>query len=249
MNDDRDDGSTSVTPSLWRPEATAPIPHPPSLLAERARLLTLVGCVALVVGTLIQPYAEGSEFEGTRSQISIDSVPDGGYLIILGVALAIVILNRGAAESRLRIVQVTPVVLALTSLALWWQVVRHLATTMGAWLSGGIQPQVWLGGVGAVLALIGTASILARQWRTTARVEGPRSVSAGAVPTERVEAGPSSEVIGLMVGGVVGFLLAVAVVSPVLPPGLPLGELLAILGLTLGGTWLGMLIGRHMGLG
>jgi hypothetical protein len=71
----------------------------------------------------------------------------------------------------------------------------------------------------------------------------------GAVATERVEAGPSTEVIGVMVGGVVGFVLAVGLVSPSLPSGLPLGQLMAILALTLGGAWVGMLVGRRMGLG
>jgi hypothetical protein len=250
VSDDRDAGrTTSVNPELWRPESTPPIPRTPPLLAERARLLTFVGCVLLVVATLVQPYAEGSEFEGTRSQISIDSVPDAGYLITLGVILAIVIVSRGAAESHLRIIQVAPFVLALTCLVIWWQIVRQLATTIDGWLSGSIQPQLWLAGIGATVALVGTGSILVQNWQATARIAPPRPAAPGAVPTERVEAGPSSEVIGVIVGGVAGFLLAVAVVTPVLPAGLPLGELLAILGLTLGGTWVGMLVGRRMVLG
>ena len=247
MTDDADNGQPRISRDVWRAES-APPPAEPSLISDRRRLLMLLGCIGIVVGALIQPYAVGSEFAGTTTTIGIDKLSDGGYLIVLGLILAVVVLSRGAAESRLRVVQLAPLVLALAALAIWYQLVRQLTIIFGNWLSGGIQPGVWLAGIGAVAAVIGTSMLLVQTWQATPSNRTPGG-STGAVATERVEAGPSTEVIGVMVGGVVGFVLAVGLVSPSLPSGLPLGQLMAILALTLGGAWVGMLVGRRMGLG
>jgi hypothetical protein len=42
---------------------------------------------------------------------------------------------------------------------------------------------------------------------------------------------------------------AVVVVSPAMPADVPVGELIAILLMALGGAWLGMIVGRRLGLG
>jgi hypothetical protein len=218
-----------------------------SPLREAPRQLALIGCVALVAGMLIQPYATGSEFVGTTSRVSISDVPDAGYVIGLSIVLAAIMLNRGAAESHLRIVHIAPVAIAVAIGAILAQIIRMLFGTADRWLSGSVGPGPWLAAVGGLLAILGTTWLLVRKWPATA--QRPRPLAPGAIPTERVGSGTSSEAIGILAGGLLGFVIAVAVVSPALPPAVPLGELAAILVLAPGGAWLGKVVGRRLGLG
>jgi hypothetical protein len=244
---DHESQGPTIPRELWRPESTG-TRRSPSLLRERPRQLALIGCLALIIGMVIQPYATGSEFEGTTTQISIAEVPDAGLAIILAVLVTTFVLSRGAAESRQRIVLIAPVVLAATILSLVAQIVRQLLDAIDGWLSGGLGAGPIMAGVGAILAVIGTAWMLVRGWPAT--VDRGRSPGPGSgIATERVGSGASGEAIGVLVGGAVGFLLAVGIVAPALPVGVPLRELFPILVVTLGGVWLGSVIGRRLGLG
>jgi hypothetical protein len=119
--------------------------------------------------------------------------------------------------------------------------------TTEVWLSGALGPGPWLAALGATLAVVGTLWQLVRSWPATA--EPRRSAASSGVVTERVGSGTSSETLGVLGGGIAGFVLAVALVTPALPPDVPLRELIPILVLSLGGAWLGMVVGRHLGLG
>ena len=246
MNAEPANGQPAISPELWRAEPSAVRPRP-SVLRERPRQLILIGCVAVIAGVLIQPYASGSEFEGTRSYVWIADVPDVGYVIALSIVLAGFGLSRGATESRQRIVHLAPLALAVSLGAIVAQIVRALLLTIDRWLSGELGVGPWLAMLGSVLVLLGTTWLLVRHWPAAADRQGAPEVEA--VPTERIGSGTSSEALGVVAGLLAGFALAVPISSWILPAGVPLRELITILVVSLGGAWLGMLVGRRLGLG
>ena len=247
MNAEPENDRPRITPESWRPGSTG-VGRRRSIVRERPRQMTLLACVLVGLGLLIEPYASGSEFEGTRTEIWITDIPDTGYVIMLGIVLVALVFNRAVADSRLRILHIAPVAVAATMLVVQAQIIRGLAQTTDRWLSGSIGPGPWLVGLGAALAIVGTAWSLSRKWPATAARERVPAAP-GEVVTERVPAAASSEAIGVLAGGVLGFLLAVGVVVPVLPTGIPLGDLIVIVALSVGGVWLGTIIGRRLALG
>jgi hypothetical protein len=230
---------------MWRPEADAGRPR--SVLHEPARLLTLLACAAIAMGMLMQPYVSGSEFEGTTTRIYLGDVPDAGYVLVLTLLLAALVLSRAATESRDRIVVAAPLVLAALILAVWVQIIRGLMQITDRWLTGGIEFGLWLAGAGAAVAVLAAGWMLVRRWPSTA-VERPMS-SPSDVATEPVGSGRPGEAVGLLIGGVVGFVIAVGFVTAAVPHGIPLGELIGILVMVVGGAWIGMIVGRRLGLG
>jgi hypothetical protein len=246
MSADRQNEQPRITPEIWRPSSKGSR-RAPALPRERPRQLALLGCLAVIVGMLIQPYATGSEFEGTTTRIWISEVSDAGLAILLSLVLGALVLSRGAAESRLRAVQIAPVVLAAMILAIVAQILRQLLRAIDGWLSGSLGPGPLLAGVGAVLAIVGTGWVLLRKWPATGGSERVPAVKA--VPTEPVGSGTPSEAIGVLVGGAIGLIVAIGLVAPAVPAGIPLGNLIAILAGTIGGVWLGSMLGRRLGLG
>jgi hypothetical protein len=236
----------TISPELWRPDGAGK-ERARSFLWERPRQLTLLGCLATVAGMLIQPYAAGSEFEGTTTRISITDVADAGYVIVFSALLAALMLSRGAAESRLRIVALAPPIMAVASAAILGQIIGMLLRTTGHWLSGSISWGVWLAAIGAAAAVVGAIWLLVRRWPAT--VAQSRSPAIEGVATERVGSGSSREAVGVFVGGSAGFVLALGVSSSGVVAGTPLGGLVTILVLSVGGAWLGSILGRRLGLG
>jgi hypothetical protein len=163
------------------------------------------------------------------------------------VVLGALVVSRGAAESRLRAVQIAPVVLAAMILAIVGQILRQLLRAIDGWLFGSLGPGPLLAGVGAVLAIVGTGWVLVRRWPATGGSERVAAVTD--VPIEPVVSGTPSEAIGVLVGGAIGFIVAIGLVAPAVPAGIPLGTLIAILVATIGGVWFGSIVGRRLGLG
>lgn len=78
-----------------------------------ARLLVVLGLVAIVVGSL-RPWIEGADFMGRPFALSgLTRTSDGWFLILGAIGLTWLVMNRAAAEGTLAVVRAAPIGVAV----------------------------------------------------------------------------------------------------------------------------------------
>jgi hypothetical protein len=227
----------------WR--ATEPLPPPPrALWREPARLLAIAGCLVLVVGTRL-PYAEGSTpFDGSTS-FGFDNTPNGPFLLLLAITMGVLVLSRSAADSRLLTIRFIPLALGLINAMVWIETLRFAQAAVAHWEGesgmGSVTTAMWVAGIGAAaVALSGTW--LSLRHRTSSPPD-PDPSARVAISRPAVLQG-----IGGAIGAIVGAVVGIAVATTLFPFWLFLAHIFAFMYGALMGGYVGIAIGRRLGL-
>jgi hypothetical protein len=218
---------------------------PQDFRREPPRLAVLAGLVVAFVASFL-PWVQGTSGAGHPVAFNgLVSAADGGFFIVFGIALTVVVMSRAAAEARSWIMRLLP---ALGAAILLFTV--RTAQLDGATEIRGIESEG------------GHAALTVWFWAANA---GAVLMAAGAiwlVLADRVRRGPwfrQGEVraafqrrsllpwIGGFVGGIVAFVAVLVVGAQIFPSQLVLVfVVLALLGAIVGG-WLGYRIGEWLG--
>jgi hypothetical protein len=174
----------------------------PGFRRHPARLATVIGLAAAVIGSLL-PWVEGSEFTGrTFAYSGLTRTSDGWFLIFGAIGLTVLVMNRGAAESRMSVVRAMPFLVAVfLAAAIDWAYSDAQTLVREAQIEGGSASIVggfWIatGGaaVSAVAALALTALDLRRRGGWTTRAEVASAFQAANV----------LPAVGLVAGSIIG---------------------------------------------
>ena len=128
---------------------------PPDFRRQPLRLAVAVGFVVTAVASVL-PWIEGtSGFGGPVAINGLAGPGDGGFLIVFGIALAVVVLGRWAAESRAPVVRLLPALLGAAIVLTLITAHRDVATEIrGIEFEGGrvsTAPYLWAATGGALL--------------------------------------------------------------------------------------------------
>lgn len=184
-----------------------------SLLRDPARILAAAGGLLMIVGCF-QAWAIGTDGRGLRVAFGAnDGTADGVFIIVAALIIITMTLNRGAAETRSRTLQVAPFVASLVAAVIWYGGMRSSSFAIEGWIesggSGAHAIGLWLAIGGIVAAAMGSLWVYLRR---------PADIRAG-TPSFREEwdlsrRGMSEAVagsLGAAAGAVAGLGVAVAV--------------------------------------
>jgi hypothetical protein len=218
----------------------------PSPLREPARLVTVSGCVILAF-TAVMPHAEG--IIPGLPDVALRFIPDSGFLLIAAVALALLVGRRATAESGQWVFRVLPVVLGITIVATWLNMLRLSQQAIADWVgfrgSGHLTWIFLMGGVASAVVALGAIWVVLSNRRPIVvdmpTVDQPEALRV-TPPT------PISRIVAGAIGTVGGAILGLAAVATVLQGSVIL-PLLAAFGAFYGGmvgSWVGAAVGRRL---
>jgi hypothetical protein len=141
----------------WKPSSAAG-PQPRGLIREPARAVTVLAAVLIVVGSLL-PWASGVDQTGSAVSFrATEGQGDGVWMLVFGLALIVLTLSRGAAESRSRTVQLAPMLIAVCAALIWITADRTSHEVVDQWIrDGGTGSQTPMGSTVAAAILLAAA--------------------------------------------------------------------------------------------
>ena len=229
--------------SIWRGRAPTRVRRRP-VLADPARLLGFSAAVVIVIAGFL-PYAIITGPTIGTMRFDAGSVANGPVMLMLAAALAFVISNRGAAESRLQTLRFLPLGLAVVGAMAWFEVARTSVSAVGYWSmgdsTGGVAWTVWAAGGAELLAVAATAWLAHPGWRRRGIVPAPQD----ALRIERRSVIVAvAGTLGCVAGAVGGLALSVGL----LPSIFLISHVLAFLFGGSFGAWFGASVGRRLAL-
>ncbi len=192
-----------MTGLSWKPEFrsvdTSPVPW-----RSPTRVAVAVGVLVVMIGCL-PPWATGYAPPAGPVQFSgLEGAGDSLILIALALIAGAVTLNRTAANSTMRVVQLVPLVSAVMGTLIWVIAQAETRAMVTEWLrrggTGQMEIAIWVLGAGQLVVLGASALIAVRRW-----LESP-AVSIGRQRAEETMTWMSVvQAIGVVAGGILGF--------------------------------------------
>jgi hypothetical protein len=200
-----------VTGLNWKPEFrsadTSPVPWraPTRLGVAIAALVVVLGC--------IPPWATGyAPPSGPVAFSGFEGAGDALILIVLALIAAGVTLNRAAANSTVRAVQLVPLVVSIVGGLIWVIARTESRAAVDEWIRRGGTGQeeitIWIVGAGQLVVLALSTVLAVRRWAETPAVPVGRQRT-----EERLTWMSVVQAIGVVIGGVAGFAAGIGLVE------------------------------------
>lgn len=169
----------------------------------------VIGGAGLLAGCLL-PWASGVDpGVGATALSGFDGAGDGSILMVLALAVIGLVRNRSVAQSRLRTLQLLPLVIAAAMAFILTIALRSTISSVDRWVaeggSGSIEPGMWLTAAGVLAMASGTWWIAFRRSRRVAAETPPLRDEWGVSVGGLLEAagGAAGAVAGLAAGIVI----------------------------------------------
>jgi hypothetical protein len=200
-----------MTGISWKPEFrsvdTSPVPW-----RSPTRLGVGIGALVVVLAS-IPPWATGyAPPSGDVAFRGLEGAGDALILIVLALIAGGMTLNRAAANSSIRVVQLVPLVVAIVGALIWVIARTETRAAVDEWIrrggTGHEEITIWVVGAGQLAVLALSTLLAARRWAETP------AVAVGRLRADEHTTWVSIvQAIGVVIGGVAGFAAGIGLVE------------------------------------